>query len=236
MVLGKLFSGLGGAASGAAAGSAFGPIGTGIGALVGGLGSLGGSSGGGGGGSAGNMGGVAAYQRKPQPTSFGSVDDADDFLSKYQSGAFGGMRRDDALDAAYNNLSAFDRNKLLTESEAAQKIVGFQYDPKKRGELASVFSKAAFGGNEGPAGFAGLVSEQAQALGANTPEAIQRLAFNAAARTPQGMRMAPTKFQSALEAQYGQLGRGPDGALTGKYLVGDAVEALSEKRLLAGLG
>ena len=232
MVLGKIFSGLGGAASGAAAGSAFGPIGTGIGALVGGLGSLGGSSGGGGGGG----GGMSAYQRKPQPTAFGSVDDADDFLSKYQAGAFGGMRRDDALDAAYNNLSPFDRNKLLTESEAAQEIVGFQYDPKKRGELASVFSRAAFGGDDGPAGFAGQVGEQAQALGANTPEAIQRLAFNAAARTPQGMRMSPTKFQSVLEAQYGQLLRGPDGALTGKYDVGRPVEALSEKRLLAGLG
>lgn len=212
-----------------------GPLGAAAGGLASaGLSSFGGSSSGGG--TAGNMGGVAAYQRKPQPTSFGSVDDADDFLSKYQSGAFGGMRRDDALDAAYNNLSPFDRNKLLTESEAAQEIVGFQYDPKKRGELASVFSRAAFGGDDGPAGFAGQVGEQAEALGANTPEEIQRLAFNAAARTPQGMRMSPTKFQSVLEAQYGQLLRGPDGALTGKYDVGRPVEALSEKRLLAGLG
>jgi hypothetical protein len=235
MVLGKIFSGLGGAASGAAAGSAFGPIGTGIGALVGGLGSLGGSSSGGGG--AGNMGGMSkAFVPKPLATPFGSVDDAGDFLAKYQEGAFGGLRRDDALDMAMSNLSPFDRNKLLTESDAAQGIVGFQYDPKKRGELASVFSRAAFGGDDGPAGFAGQVGEQAEALGANTPEAIQRLAFNAAARTPQGMRMAPTKYQSALEAQYGQLGRGPKGALTGKYLVGDAVEALSKKRLGGAIG
>ena len=235
MVLGKLFSGLGGAASGAAAGSAFGPIGTGIGALVGGLGSLGGSSSGGGG--AGNMGGMAkAFVPKPLPTPFGSTDDADDFLTKYQEGAFGGLRRDDALDMAFNNLSPFGRNELLADSDAAREIVGFQYDPKIRGELASVFSKAAFGGNEGPAGFAGLVSEQAQALGANTPEEIQRLAFNAAARTPQGMRMAPTKYQSAQEAQFGQLLRGPDGALTGKYDVGRPVVALSKKRLGSALG
>jgi hypothetical protein len=207
-----------------------------LGAAAGGLASAGLSSFGGSGGSAGNMGGVAAYQRQPLQPSFGSVDDANSFLSKYQSGNFGGLRRDDALDMAFNNLSPFDRNELLADSEAAQELVGFQYDPKKRGELASVFSKAAFGGNEGPAGFSSLVSEQAQALGANTPEAIQRLAFNAAARTPQGMRMAPTKFQSALEAQYGQLLRGPDGALTGKYDVGRPIEALSEKRLGGALG
>jgi len=217
-------------------GGAFGgPLGAAAGGLASaGLSSFGGSSSGGG--SAGNMGGVAAYQRQPLQPSFGSVEDADDFLSKYQAGNFGGLRRDDALNMAFNNLSPFDRNELLADSDAAQEIVGFQYDPKKRGELASVFSKAAFGGNEGPAGFAGQVSEQAQALGANTPEAIQRLAFNAAARTPQGMRMAPTKFQAALEAQYGQLLRGPDGALTGKYDVGRPIEALSEKRLGGALG
>ena len=162
MVFGKIFSGLGGAASGAAAGSAFGPIGTGIGAVIGGLGSLGGSSSGGGG--AGNMGGMAkAVVPKPLETPFGSVADADDFLREYQAGNLGGLRRDDAFNMATNNLSPFDRNKLLMESDAAKDIVGFQYDPKKRGELASVFSKAAFGGDDGPAGFSGLVSEQAEA-------------------------------------------------------------------------
>ncbi len=247
MVLGKLFSGLGGAASGAAAGSIFGPIGTGIGAVVGGLGGLsgGGSSRGGSsssGGSVGNMGGLARnipmvepFVPKPLPTPFGSVGNAKDFLKQYQAGDLGGLRRDDALDMAFNNLSPFDRNELLM-TDAGKEIVGFQYDPKKRGELASVFSKAAFGGDDGPVGFASLVSEQAEALGANTPEAIQRLAFNAAARTPQGMRMAPTKYQSAQEAQFGQLLRGPDGALTGKYDVGRPVVALSEKRLGGALG
>jgi hypothetical protein len=235
MVLGKLFSGLGGAASGAATGSAFGPIGTGIGAVIGGLGGFGGSSSGGG--SAGNMGGMAeAYVPKPIPTPFGSVEDADDFLKQYQKGNLGGLRRDDALNMAYSNLSPFDRNQLLTDSDAAKDIVGFQYDPKKRGELASVFSKSAFGGKEGPAGFAGLVSEQAEALGANTPEEIQRLAFNAAARTPRGQKMFATGPQTQMEAQYGQLLRGPDGALTGKYDVGRPIEALSEKRLSGALG
>lgn len=210
-----------------------------FGAVAGGLGSaaltsFGNSSSGGG--SAGNMGGMAkAFVPKPLETPFGSVGDAEDFLEQYRAGGFGGLRRDDALNMAFNNLSPFDRNELLT-SDAGKEIVGFQYDPKKRGELASVFSKAAFGGDDGPAGFSSLVSEQAEALGANTPEEIQRLAFNAAARTPQGMRMAPTKYQSALEAQYGQLLRGPDGALTGKYDVGRPLVALSEKRLGGALG
>lgn len=216
-----------------------GALGGPLGAAAGGLGSaalgsFGGSSSGGG--SAGNMGGMAkAFVPKPLETPFGSVGDARSFLEEYQAGGFGGLRRDDALNMAFNNLSPFDRNELLA-SDAGKEIVGFQYDPKKRGELASVFSKAAFGGDDGPAGFASLVSEQAEALGANTPEEIQRLAFNAAARTPQGMRMAPTKYQSALEAQYGQLLRGPDGALTGKYDVGRPLVALSEKRLGGALG
>jgi len=235
MVFGKLFSGLGGAASGAAAGSVFGPIGTGIGAVVGGLGSLGGSSSGGGG--AGNMGGMAkAFVPKPLPTPFGSVKDAGAFLDEYQAGNLGGLRRDDALDMAFNNLSPFDRNQLLTDSDAAKEIVGFQYDPGKRRELASTFSDSAFGGYSATPGFVDQISAQAEAVGANTPEEIQRLAFNAAARSPRGQKMFATGPQTQMEAQYGQLLRGPDGSLTGKYDVGRAVEALSEKRLLAGLG
>jgi hypothetical protein len=82
MVFGKLFSGLGGAASGAAAGSVFGPIGTGIGAVVGGLGGLGGSSSGGGG--AGNMGGMAeAYIPKPITSRY-TDSDPDKFLKHLQ--------------------------------------------------------------------------------------------------------------------------------------------------------
>jgi hypothetical protein len=212
MVLGKLFSGLGGAASGAAAGSAFGPIGTGIGAVVGGLGSLGGSSSGGGG--AGNMGGMAeAFVPKPIPTPFGSVEDADDFLKQYQAGNLGGLRRDDALDMAYNNLSPFDRNQLLTDSDA------------------STFSDSAFGGYSATPGFVDQISTQAEALGANTPEEIQRLAFNAAARSPRGQKMFATGPQTQMEAQFGQLLRGGDGTLTGKYDVGRGMENLIGKRI-----
>jgi len=230
MVLGKLFSGLGGAASGAAAGSVFGPIGTGIGAVVGGLGSLGGSSSGGGG--AGNMGGMAkAFVPKPIPTPFGSVEDAGAFLDEYKAGNLGGLRRDDALDMAFNNLSPFGRNQLLTESDAAKEIVGFQYDPKKRGELASVFSDSAFGGSSATPGFVDQISAQAEALGANTPEEIQRLAFNAAARSPRGQRMFATGPQTQMEAQYGQLLRAGDGTLTGRYDVGRGMEDLIAKRI-----
>jgi hypothetical protein len=230
MVLGKLFSGLGGAASGAAAGSAFGPIGTGIGAIVGGLGSLGGSSSGGGG--AGNMGGMAeAYVPKPLPPPFGSVEDADDFLKQYQAGNLGGLRRDDALDMAYNNLSPFDRTDLLANSDAARKIVGFQYDPGKRRELASTFSDSAFGGYSATPGFVDQISAQAEALGANTPEEYQRLAFNAAARSPRGQKMFATGPQTQMEAQFGQLLRDGDGTLTGKYDVGRGMENLIGKRI-----
>lgn len=229
MVLGKLFSGLGGAASGAAAGSVFGPIGTGIGAVVGGLGSLGGSSSGGGG--AGNMGGMAkAFVPKPIPTPFGSVEDADDFLKQYQAGNLGGLRRDDALDMAYNNLSPFDRNKLLM-TDAGKEIVGFQYDPGKRRELASTFSDSAFGGYSATPGFVDQISAQAEAVGANTPEEIQRLAFNAAARSPRGQKMFATGPQTQMEAQFGQLLRGGDGTLTGKYDVGRGMENLIGKRI-----
>jgi hypothetical protein len=230
MVLGKLFSGLGGAASGAAAGSAFGPIGTGIGAIVGGLGSLGGSSSGGGG--AGNMGGMAeAYVPKPLPPPFGSVEDADDFLKQYQAGNLGGLRRDDAWNMTLNNLSPFDRNKLLTDSDAARKIVGFQYDPGKRRELASTFSDSAFGGYSATPGFVDQISAQAEALGANTPEEYQRLAFNAAARSPRGQKMFATGPQTQMEAQFGQLLRDGDGTLTGKYDVGRGVKRLMEERI-----
>jgi len=230
MSLGKIFGALGGAASGAATGSMFGPIGTGIGAVIGGLGSIGGSSSGGGG--AGNMGGMAqSYVPKPLPTPFGSVEDADDFLKQYQAGNMGGLRRDDALDMAYNNLSPFDRNKLLTDSDAAQKIVGFQYDPGKRRELASTSSDAAFGGYSATPGFVDQISTQAKDLGANTPEEIQRLAFNAAARSPRGQKMFATGPQTQMEAQFGQLLRDGRGGLTGKYDVGRGMEGLISKRI-----
>lgn len=231
MVLGKIFEGLGGAASGAAAGSAFGPIGTGIGAIFGGLGSLGGSSSGGG--SAGNMGGLGnaeAYVPKPIPTPFGSVDDAEKFLKDYTEGNLGGLRRDDALEMAYNNLSPFDRNELLM-TDAGKEIVGFQYDPGKRRELASTFSDAAFGGYSATPGFVDQISAQAEAVGANTPEELQRLAFNAAARSPRGQKMFATGPQTQMEAAYGQLLRDGRGGLTGKYGVGPDMEELISKRI-----
>jgi hypothetical protein len=178
------------------------------------------------------MGGMAeAYVPKPLPPPFGSVEDADDFLKQYQAGNLGGLRRDDALDMAYNNLSPFDRNKLLTDSDAARKIVGFQYDPGKRRELASTFSDSAFGGYSATPGFVDQISTQAEALGANTPEEIQRLAFNAAARSPRGMRNLPTEPQTRMEAQFGQLLRDGDGTLTGKYDVGRGVKRLMEQRI-----
>ena len=194
---------------------------------VGLLNGLGGSSSGGG--AAGNMGGMFVPQ--PIPTPFGSVEDADDFLKQYQAGNFGGLRRDDALDMAFNNLSPFGRTQLLTDSDAAKEIVGFQYDPGKRRELASTFSDSAFGGFSATPGFVDQISTQAEALGANTPEEIQRLAFNAAARSPRGQKMFATGPQTQMEAQFGQLLRGGDGTLTGKYDVGRGMEGLISKRI-----
>lgn len=210
---------------GGALGGPLGAAAAGAGAsLIGGLSS--------GGGSAGNMGGMAeAFVPKPIPTPFGSVEDADDFLKQYQAGNLGGLRRDDALDMAYNNLSPFDRNQLLTESDAAKKIVGFQYDPGKRRELASTFGDSAFGGYSATPGFVDQISAQAEALGANTPEEIQRLAFNAAARSPRGQKMFATGPQTQMEAQFGQLLRDGDGTLTGKYDVGRGMENLIGKRI-----
>jgi hypothetical protein len=165
------------------------------------------------------------------PTPFGSVEDADDFLRQYTEGNLGGLRRDDALEMAYNNLSPFDRNELLTTSDAAKEIVGFQYDPGKRRELASTFSDAAFGGSSATPGVVDQVSAQAEALGATTPEEIQRLAFNTAARTPRGQRMVATGPQTEREAQFGQLLRDGDGTLTGKYDVGRGMEKLISRRI-----
>lgn len=210
---------------GGALGGPLGAAAAGAGAsLIGGLSS--------GGGSAGNMGGMAeAFVPKPIPTPFGSVEDADDFLKQYQAGNLGGLRRDDALDMAFNNLSPFNRNQLLTDSDAAKKIVGFQYDPGKRRELASTFGDSAFGGYSATPGFVDQISAQAEALGANTPEEIQRLAFNAAARSPRGQKMFATGPQTQMEAQFGQLLRDGDGTLTGKYDVGRGMENLIGKRI-----
>lgn len=205
------------------------------GALVGGLGStalnsFGGSSSGGG--SAGNMGGMAkAYVPKPVPSLFGDVKTAAAFLDDYTKGDLGGLRRDDALDMAYNNLSPFDRVNLLKDSPAARDIVGFQYDSGERRKLGSTFSDAAFGGYSATPGFVDQVSAQAEALGANTPEEIQRLAFNAAARSPRGQRMFATGPQTQMEAQFGQLLRDGDGTLTGKYDVGRDMENLISRRI-----
>ena len=207
-----------------------GALGGPFGALAGGLGSAALSSFGGG--DAGNMGGMAkAVVPKPLPTPFGSVKDAGSFLDEYQAGNLGGLRRDDALDMAFNNLSPFDRTELLADSDAAKKIVGFQYDPGKRRELASTFSDSAFGGYSATPGFVDQISTQAEALGANTPEEIQRLAFNAAARSPRGQKMFATGPQTQMEAQFGQLLRDGDGTLTGKYDVGRGMEGLIGKRI-----
>jgi len=209
-----------------------GALGGPLGAAAGGLGSAALSSFGGGG--AGNMGGMAkAFVPKPLPTPFGSVKDAGAFLDEYQAGNLGGLRRDDALDMAFNNLSSFDRTKLLTDSDAAKKIVGFQYDPGKRRELASIFSNSAFGGYSATPGFEDQISAQAEAVGANTPEEIQRLAFNAAARSPRGQKMFATGPQTQMEAQFGQLLRDGRGQLTGKYDVGRGMENLMNERIKA---
>lgn len=205
------------------------------GAAAGGLGSAALSSFGGsssGGGSAGNMGGMAkAFVPKPLPTPFGSVEDAGAFLDEYKAGNLGGLRRDDALDMAFNNLSPFDRNQLLTDSDAVKKIVGFQYDPGKRRELASTSSDSAFGGYSATPGFVDQISTQAEDLGANTPEEIQRLAFNAAARSPRGQKMFATGPQTQMEAQFGQLLRDGRGSLTGKYDVGRGMERVIGDRI-----
>tara|TARA_R100001198_G_C5243087_1_gene220987 strand:+ start:11030 stop:11722 length:693 start_codon:yes stop_codon:yes gene_type:complete len=213
-------------------GGAFGPLGAVAGGLASaGLTSLGGSSSGGG--SAGNIGGMGnaqAYVPKPLPTPFGSVGDAENFLNEYTAGNLGGLRRDDALDMASNNLSPFDRNKLLM-TDAGKEIVGFQYDPGKRRELASTSSDAAFGGYSATPGFVDQISTQAKDLGATTPEEIQRLAFNAAARSPRGQKMFATGPQTQMEAQFGQLLRDGRGGLTGKYDVGRGMEGLISKRI-----
>lgn len=205
------------------------------GALVGGLGStalnsFGGSSSGGG--SAGNMGGMAkAYVPRPIPSLFGDKDDANEFLEKFRDNELGGLRRDDALNIVSNSLSPFGRMDLLKNSKAARDIVGFQYDSGERRKLGSTFSDAAFGGYSATPGFVDQVSAQAEALGANTPEEIQRLAFNAAARSPRGQRMFATGPQTQMEAQFGQLLRDGDGTLTGKYDVGRDMENLISRRI-----
>lgn len=202
------------------------------GALVGGLGSAAFNSFGGSGGSAGNMGGMAkAYVSRPIPSLFGDKDDANEFLEKFRDNELGGLRRDDALDIAFNNLSPFGRMDLLKNSSAARDIVGFQYDSGERRKLGSTFSDAAFGGYSATPGFVDQVSAQAEALGANTPEEIQRLAFNAAARSPRGQKMFATGPQTQMEAQFGQLLRDGDGTLTGKYDVGRDMENLISRRI-----
>jgi len=209
-----------------------GAVGGPIGALAGGLGSSALGSFGSGGGSAGNMGGMAqAYVPRPIPSLFGDKDDANEFLEKFRDNELGGLRRDDALDMAFNNLSPFGRMDLLKNSSAARDIVGFQYDSGERRKLGSTFSDAAFGGFSATPGFVDQVSAQAEALGANTPEEIQRLAFNAAARDPRGQRTVATGPQTQLEAQFGQLLRGGDGTLTGKYDVGRGMEKLIGRRI-----
>lgn len=208
-----------------------GAVGGPFGALAGGLGSaalssFGGSS------SVGNMGGMAqAYVPRPIPSLFGDKDDANEFLAKFRDNEFGGLRRDDALDIAFNNLSPFGRMDLLNNSSAARDIVGFQYDSGERRKLGSTFSDAAFGGFSATPGFVDQVSAQAEALGANTPEEIQRLAFNAAARDPRGQKMFATGPQTQREADLGQLLRDGDGTLTGKYDVGRGMEDLIQERI-----
>ena len=212
-----------------------GAVGGPIGALAGGLGSaafgsFGGSSSGGG--SAGNMGGMAkSYVPRPVPSLFGDVKTAAAFLDDYTKGDLGGLRRDDAVDIAFNNLSPFGRMDLLKDSKAARDIVGFQYDSGERRKLGSTFSDAAFGGFSATPGFVDQVSAQAEALGANTPEEIQRLAFNASARSPRGQKMFATGPQTQMEAQFGQLLRDGDGTLTGKYDVGRDMKKLIRRRI-----
>lgn len=196
------------------------------------LGSAALSSFGGSGGSAGNMGGMAkSYVPRPIPSLFGDRDDANEFLEKFRNNEFGGLRRDDALNIVSNSLSPFGRMDLLNSSQAARDMVGFQYDSGERRKLGSTFSDAAFGGFSATPGFVDQVSAQAEALGANTPEEIQRLAFNAAARSPRGQKMFATGPQTQMEAQFGQLLRDGDGTLTGKYDVDPEMEKLIGRRI-----
>jgi hypothetical protein len=221
MVLGKLFSGLGSAASGAAAGSALGPFGALAGGVIGLGSSLAGSSSGGG--SAGNMGGMAKVAI-PEPVSSRYITDPTKFLKAFQDGVFGSKNSAWAEGEINRMLSPSQRSALLGENEDYQNIVGFQFDDGKRRELASMFSDAAFGGKSATRNFVDDIAAQTKALGINDERGIQRYAQEAAAFDPRAPKIA-SKQQRDMEARYGQFN--PENS---KYLVGN-VQGLIDDRI-----
>ena len=224
MVFGNLFRGLGGAASGAAAGSAFGPIGTGIGAVVGGLGSLGGSSSGGGG--AGNMGGMTkAYIPEPIASRYAGSSDPAKFLEAFRNNAFKSKSPGWAEEEINRMLTPAQRSDLLAENKDFQNIVGFEYDPTKRRELASVFGKGALGGKAPTSDFLDRLVDTTKELGINDPFGMQRAAEQAAAFDPRAPKIA-SKQQREMEAMYGQFN--PENS---KYLVGYPMQGLIDRRI-----
>jgi len=204
-------------------GSALGPWGT----LAGSLGSAlipgsGGSSTGGAG--AGNMGGMTqSYIPEPVPSRYSG--DPAKFLDAFKNNAFKSKTPAWAEEEINRMVTPSQRSALLSENEDFQNIVGFEYDPAKRRELASVFSKGAFGGKEPTSDFLNRLVDQTKALGINDRFGMQRAAEQAAAFDPRAPKIA-SKQQRQMEAMYGQFN--PENS---KFLVGYPMQDVIGKRI-----
>ena len=201
-----------------------GPIGAAAGGLgSAALGSFGGSSSGGG--SAGNMGGmVKAYMQEPITSRYAGSDPAK-FLKAFTDGAFNSKTPAWAEEEINKMLTPSQRSDLLAENKDFQNIVGFEYDPAKRRELASVFGKGAFGGKAPTSDFLNRLVDTTSALGINDPFGMQRAAEQAAAFDPRAPKIA-SKQQREMEAMYGQFN--PENS---KYLVGHPMQNLIDRRI-----
>ena len=177
-----------------------------------------------GGGSAGNMGGMA-QSYLPKPITSRYKGDPTKFLNAFTEGAFNSKTPAWAEEEINRMLTPSQRSALLSENEDFQNIVGFQYDPTKRRELASVFSKGAFGGKEPTSDFLDRLVDSTTALDINDPSGMQRAAEQAAAFDPRAPKIA-SKQQREMEAMYGQFN--PENS---KYLVGYPMQRVINDRI-----
>jgi hypothetical protein len=205
---------------GGALGGPFGAVAGGLGSAA--LSSFGGSSSGGG--SAGNMGGMA-QSYLPKPITSRYAGDPAKFLEAFTDGAFNSKTPAWAEEEINRMLTPSQRSALLSENEDFQNIVGFEYDPAKRRELASVFSKGALGGKEPTSNFLDRLVDSTAALGINDPFGMQRAAEQAAAFDPRAPKIA-SKQQRQMEAMYGQFN--PENS---KYLVGYPMQGVIDGRI-----
>jgi len=198
-----------------------------FGALAGGLGSaaldsFGGSSSGGG--SAGNMGGMAkAYVQKPITSRY--TGNPSKFLDAFTEGAFNSKTPAWAEEEINKMLTPSQRSALLNENKDFQNIVGFEYDPAKRRELASVFGKGVFGGKAPTSNFLDSLVDTTKELGINDPFGMQRAAEQAAAFDLRAPKIA-SKQQRQMEAMHGQFN--PENS---KYLVGYPIQQVMRERI-----